>query len=102
MKKVLFALTILIPSLSFGKTITITFSDEDQKIVEYYVVDFEQWIREAVVNKIASRRKALGKEVIDTKIQKRETLSGTQDKIIKDFIDSPDYKTRKQRDLTGK
>ena len=78
-------------------------SELDKKIVEHYVVDFKEWIDTAITQKIACRKKELLKELTLLALAEKKPLPGGEiDQVLALHLDSPNYKSRKEREALEK
>lgn len=82
--------------------IIIDISDIDQQIVEHFVVDLKEWLREGpafyIQNKIESRTKALYEEILPVLSSENATLPTDKKQCCVMWFARPDYKNRRQRD----
>lgn len=94
MKKLLVAFMILgLTSLAYADHIfTVTVSDEDYKVLQWQLVTPDQWVIDAVTNKISVSKERMLLELTD----KRPEKLTEQEK--KNLIDNSTLKTRKEKE----
>ena len=81
-------------------SITIELDDTEQKILLNDLLDWQQWIEDAIVNKLANRKKAL-KDFWKDKFEQEKSVENipTDEDLLLDLIFSqPEYKSRVERD----
>lgn len=95
MKKLIF-ISLFLTANAEAKKIVLDIPDEDIAIVETYVPDAEEWIRQAWAGKVNSRREVIVKEEVEYCLKNGKAVPASQDKIIKQCMKR--LGTRKQRD----
>jgi len=94
--KLLLLSFFLLGSVYAEKTITVTISDEDYKVLEWQVVSPEQWVENAVRGKINNSEERMLLELSD----KRPDKLTKQEKDL--LIKNSTLKTRVERDAKRK
>lgn len=79
-----------------ARRIVLDIPEEEIAIVETYVIDAEQWIRDAWAGKVNSRREALVKEEVQDSLENGRAIPATKEAIIQQGMQR--MGTRKQRD----
>lgn len=72
------------------------FTDEEKKLVEYYVEDLEKWIDGMIDGKINACKKRLLKQELEKAMDSEEPLAPKN--MLKSFLASEHCKSRKERD----
>jgi hypothetical protein len=101
MKKLLF-LSILLTVPAEARQIVLDISDRDIAIVENYVLDAEQWIKEAWAGQVNKRSSQMIDEEIRKSIENQEAIPAGEAAIIDKALSRPDYKSRQQREEIAK
>jgi hypothetical protein len=82
------------------RTIAIELNDADLQALAHDLLDPEQWIRDAVANKVAAckgRMVAVAVEVLSAD-PAVENMPAKPEKLIAELVKRPDYRNRKQRE----
>ena len=87
----LFILLLTVPAFA-DETISVTITDEEYKVLEWQLVNPQQWVDDAVKNKI---RKSEERMLIELTDQRLETLTAQEKETL---IANSILQTRAQRD----
>lgn len=86
------------------KTITVTLTDEQVSLLEYDVLDIDQWVQDAVTGRVHYSAHALAEEaravlMADPDV---DTMPAKPDALIAAYLQRPSYQNRKQREQAAK
>ena len=99
MKKLLF-LSLFLTVNAEAKRIVLDIPDEEIAIVETYVPDAEEWIRQAWAGKVNNRKEALVKEEVQHRLEKGLAIPASKEEIVAEG--KKRMGTRKERDAKEK
>ncbi len=91
--KLLLLSLLFVGTVYANKTITVTLTDEEYKVLEWQLISPEQWVENAVRGKINKSKGRMLLELTDKRIEK---LTKQEEK---DLIKNSTLKTRVERDL---
>lgn len=84
--------------IAMALAFTITFPDDEIRIVENDVVDAKQWVLDAWAAKVAKCRGRIIKSEVDLSVKNNETVPAGESAIVNKHFARPGYKNRKERD----
>jgi len=99
MKKLIF-LSLFLTTTAEAKRIVLDIPDEEVGIVETYVVDVEQWIKDAWKGKVNNRKEALIKEEVQHRLEKGMAIPASKEDIVREGMKR--LGTRKERDTENR
>jgi len=85
------------------KTITITLTDAQVKLLEHELLDIDQWVRDAIAGRIDYTMNVLADEAQGVLMADPAvvTMPAKPDALVTEYLKRPDYKNRKQREGIG-
>lgn len=82
------------------KTISVTLTDAQVKVLEHELLDIDQWIKDAVTGRIDYAMNVLADEARIALMNDHavDAMPAKRDALVAVYQSRPDYKNRKQRD----
>lgn len=82
------------------KTITVTLTDAQVKVLEHEILDIEQWVKDAIDGRVNYCLHVLADEaqVVLMSDPAVETMPAKRDALVTEYLKRPDYKNRKKRE----
>lgn len=81
-------------------TITVDVSDDDQTVLEYLLLDIDEWVQAAVRGKVNNCRSRMSEDAQNVLIRDPAvtTMPATEDGLLAAYKARPDYRDRRQRE----